>query len=98
VITDGSDAIIFLQDYHLYLAAALVRARLPQAVVQQFIHIPWPAIRYWEFLPERFVLEIFEGLAANDVVGFQSERDARNFLECARAFCTAAAPTWIRGA
>jgi trehalose 6-phosphate synthase len=85
-VTDGSDAIVFLQDYHLYLTAERVREHLPQAVVQQFVHIPWPAIRYWEFLPERFVLEIFESLAANDVIGFQSERDARNFLECARAF------------
>ena len=85
-LTDGSDTIVLLQDYHLYLAAARVREQLPRATIQQFIHIPWPAKRYWQFLPERFVLEIFEGLAANDVLGFQTEDDARNFLECARFF------------
>ncbi|HLZ24966.1 MAG TPA: trehalose-6-phosphate synthase [Ktedonobacterales bacterium] len=84
--TDGSDTIVLLQDYHLYLTAARVRERLPRASIQQFIHIPWPTMRYWQFLPERFVLEIFEGLAANDVLGFQTEEDARNFLECARCF------------
>lgn len=81
---EGSDAIILLQDYHLYLAAAFIRKRLPRAVIQQFIHIPWPDVRYWRFLPERFLQQIYEGLAANDVLGFQTELDARNFLECAR--------------
>jgi trehalose 6-phosphate synthase len=85
-LTDGSDTIVLLQDYHLYLTAARVRERLPRATIQQFIHIPWPAMRYWQFLPERFISEIFEGLAANDVLGFQTEDDARNFLECARYF------------
>lgn len=81
---DGSDAIILLQDYHLYLAATFVRERLPGAIIEQFIHIPWPDLRYWQFLPDRFLLAIYEGLAANDVLGFQTNRDARNFLECAR--------------
>ncbi len=80
----GSRAIVLLQDYHLYLAPALVRRRLPRATIQQFIHIPWPAIRYWEFLPDRFLRQIVESLAACDVVGFQTETDARNFLLCAR--------------
>ena len=82
----GANAIILLQDYHLYLAAAMIREQMPRATIQQFIHIPWPAIRYWEFLPERFVAEIYEGLAATDVLGFQTDLDARNFLECARVF------------
>ena len=85
-ISDGSDTIVLLQDYHLYLAAAQIRERLPRASVQQFIHIPWPDVRYWEFMPERFVYEIFEGMAANDVLGFQTPFDARNFLSCAREF------------
>ena len=80
---DGSDAIVLLQDYHLYLTPAFVRDLLPGATIQQFIHIPWPDVRYWQFLPERFLLQIYEGLAANDVLGFQTQRDARNFLECA---------------
>src|SRR5260370_1327378 len=80
------DVLVTLQDYPLYLAAARVRERLPHAILHQFIHIPWPAARYWQFLPERFLHEIFESLAANDVLGFQTEGDARNFLECARWF------------
>lgn len=76
--------IVLLQDYHLYLAPAIVRRHLPRAAIQQFVHIPWPAIRYWEFLPERFLRQIVESLVACDVVGFQTQPDARNFLLCAR--------------
>lgn len=80
---DGSEAIVMLQDYHFYLAPAIVRQKLPRAVVQQFIHIPWPALRYWGFLPQTMLEEIFAGLAANDVLGMQTEPDVRNFLACA---------------
>lgn len=83
---DGANTIVLLQDYQLYLASALVRARLPQAAIEQFIHIPWPANRYWQFLPDRFVHEIYEGLAGNDVLGFQTASDMQNFLVGAQAF------------
>jgi trehalose 6-phosphate synthase len=85
---DGSNTIVLLQDYHLYLAAALVRARLPRATIQQFIHIPWPANRYWQFLPDRLTHEIYEGLSGNDVLGFQTSSDRQNFLVGAQAFLT----------
>ncbi len=45
--------VVMLQDYHLYLTAALVRERLPGAILQQFIHIPWPDKDYWRLLPLR---------------------------------------------
>ena len=83
---DGSDAIILLQDYQLYLAPAMIRERLPYATIQQFIHIPWPALRYWEFLPRRMLDDIYTGLAANDTLGFQTVSDVRNFLVCAQMF------------
>jgi trehalose 6-phosphate synthase len=83
---DGANTIVLLQDYQLYLTSALVRARLPQAAIQQFIHIPWPANRYWQLLPDRFVHEIYEGLAGNDVLGFQTASDLQNFLVGAQAF------------
>jgi trehalose 6-phosphate synthase len=80
---NGSEVIVLLQDYHFYLAPATVRQKLPRAVIQQFIHIPWPALRYWGFLPQTMLEEIFAGLAANDVLGLQTEPDVRNFLACA---------------
>jgi trehalose 6-phosphate synthase len=84
--SDGADAIVLVQDYHLYLTSGFVRQRLPRATIQQFIHIPWPSVRYWQLLPEDMLIALFEGLAANDVLGFQTRRDARSFLECVHEF------------
>jgi len=72
--------IVMLQDYHLYLVAALVRERLPHALIQQFIHIPWPDKDYWRFLPARIRREICLGLMANDIVGFQTSDHCHNFI------------------
>src|SRR6266436_551445 len=77
-------AVVMLHDYHLYLASAMIRRRHPSAVIQQFIHIPWPDIRCWHFLPSNIAHAIYSGLVGNDIIGFQTERDARNFLEGAR--------------
>lgn len=72
--------LILTQDYQLYLAPASIRRRLPQAAMQQFVHIPWPTPQYWKILPQQMRDAIVAGLLANDVVGFQSTRDAHNFL------------------
>jgi len=82
----GYDTPVMFQDYHLYLAPGIVRERLPWARLSHFVHIPWPDARYWELAPEAMTQAIFAGLAANDIVGFQTERDARNFLDGAQRF------------
>ncbi len=82
----GDETPVLFQDYHLYLAAAFVRERRPHAQLAHFTHIPWPEARYWELLPDRMTQAIFRGLAANDVIGFQTLRDARNFLAGAERF------------
>lgn len=82
----GYETPVMFQDYHLYLAPGIVRERLPWARLSHFVHIPWPDARYWELAPEVMTRGIFSGLAANDIVGFQTERDARNFLDGAQRF------------
>lgn len=72
--------LVMTQDYQLYLAPRVVRRLLPGATLQQFIHIPWPTPTYWKVLPHRMRDAILEGLLANDVVGFQTTLDVRNFL------------------
>jgi trehalose 6-phosphate synthase len=72
--------LILIQDYHLYLLAAMVRERLPEATLQQFIHIPWPTPQYWKVLPDKMRDPIVEGMLGNDIIGFQTPRDCRNFL------------------
>jgi trehalose 6-phosphate synthase len=72
--------VIMLHDYHLYLVPALLRARHPEVTIQQFIHIPWPAPHHWLILPPAVRQELLTGVLGNDIVGFQTNRDALNFL------------------
>jgi trehalose 6-phosphate synthase len=45
-----------------------------------FVHIPWPAPQYWKVLPASMRDSIVDGMLANDIVGFQSRHDARQFV------------------
>lgn len=90
--------VVMLHDYHLYLAPRLIRQKHPTIAMQQFIHIPWPDVRCWHFLPSNIAQEIYQGLAGNDVIGFQTERDARNFLDGARTILDGAVVDFEEGA
>jgi trehalose 6-phosphate synthase len=74
------DACVFFHDYHLYVAPALVRERAPQATLAHFVHVPWPQPDYWRVLPAPIRRAVHEGVLANDVVSFHTERWRRNFL------------------
>ena len=91
-------AVVMLHDYHLYLAPEMIRKDHPSVIMQQFIHIPWPDIRCWHFLPSNITHAIYSGLVGNDIIGFQTERDARNFLEGARTLLEGAVVDFEEGA
>ncbi len=78
------DAAVFFHDYHLYLAPKLVRNSHPNATLMHFVHVPWPQPDYWGVLPRAIRCAIHEGLIANDVIGFHTERWRRNFVYSAR--------------
>lgn len=73
-------AAVFFHDYHLYLAPRLVRERCPTALLTHFVHIPWPEPDYWGALPLDIRQAAHEGLLANDLVGFHTNRWRRNFM------------------
>jgi trehalose 6-phosphate synthase len=77
------DAAVLFHDYHLYLAPRLVREARPDVVTSHFVHIPWPEPDYWHALPPELRTAIHEGLLANDVVGFHTERWRQAFLRSA---------------
>ncbi len=95
---EETSAVVMLQDYHLYLAPEMIRQAHPEIVMQQFVHIPWPDVRCWHFLPGNIVQSVYHGLIGNDIVGFQTERDARNFLEGARTMLEGAEVDFEEGA
>jgi trehalose 6-phosphate synthase len=73
--------VVMLQDYHLYCVAPRIREAHPDAIITQFIHIPWPARDAWRsVVPMDIRREMMLGLTANDIVGFQTGRNRDNFL------------------
>jgi len=76
----GGDALVMLHDYHFYLVAGRVRERCPDALISQFIHIPWPGPDAWRVLPPSMRERLVRGLLGCDVVAFHTDTSARNFL------------------
>lgn len=78
-------AIVMFQDYHLYLAPAMVRAKRPEVQSTHFVHVPWAEPAEWDVLPRRVARAIHEGLLASDSVGFHAERWRAAFIDCCDA-------------
>ena len=73
-------AAVFFHDYHLYLAPRLVREERQDATLMHFVHVPWPQPDCWRVLPRAMRCAIHEGLTANDVIGFHTDRWRSNFI------------------
>ncbi|HYM80322.1 MAG TPA: trehalose-6-phosphate synthase [Candidatus Limnocylindria bacterium] len=72
-------AFVFLQDYHLALAARFLKERRPDLEVALFWHIPWPNEEVFRIFPWK--QELLEGMLANDLIGFHIRYHALNFLD-----------------
>jgi trehalose 6-phosphate synthase len=85
VVSESRSAspVVLVQDYHFALLPALLRQRLPDAVIATFWHIPWPSATRFMRVPSGGAL--LDGLLGSDIVGFQTEDHARSFLECVAA-------------
>ncbi|MSQ24224.1 MAG: trehalose-6-phosphate synthase [Chloroflexi bacterium] len=71
-----------LQDYHLYPLPALLRRSFPDTPILHFTHIPFPEPSLMRLLPKDWRETILRGLLGADVVGLQTQGDARAFLSC----------------
>lgn len=87
-ITDATRPVIVLpQDYHLYLFPAALRQLVGDNVhIQPFVHIPWPGIDAWRILPVDMRDEILSSMLQADRVGFQTSKDAFNFVQNCRFY------------
>jgi trehalose 6-phosphate synthase len=82
---DGEEEpVVMVHDYHLYTLPGIVREARPDVFLHHFIHIPWTQPDAWRVLPRRMRNEIFEGVLANDIVGFHTRSYRWNFLQCCR--------------
>jgi trehalose 6-phosphate synthase/phosphatase len=77
----GED-LIWVHDYHLMGVAARLRASGIRNKLGFFLHIPFPAPDMFLRLPWR--MEILGDLLSYDLIGFQTLRDRRHFVQCLR--------------
>jgi trehalose 6-phosphate synthase len=71
-----------IHDYHLYTLPAMIRRERPDAFLHHFVHIPWSQSDSWRVLPSQIRHEIYQGILANDIIGFHTRSYRRNFLQC----------------
>lgn len=85
-LRNSKEPLIMLQDYHLYLCPYLIRKKLKNIFLSQFIHIPWPQSEYCKIIPEYMRSAIMEGLLSNDLLGFHVPRYVTNFIQSCEYF------------
>jgi trehalose 6-phosphate synthase len=73
---------VWVQDYQLQLAPALIRALRPDVRIGWFNHIPFPPVELFAQLPWRG--QLLRGLLGADFLGFQRQADAQNFVRACR--------------
>jgi len=76
------DDFIWVHDYQLMMVGAELRRLGRFQTLAFFLHIPFPAPDIFMKLPER--LTLLRGLLEFDLLGFQTQRDRRNFIQCVR--------------
>ena len=69
---------IWIHDYQLMLVPGLVRARLPDAPIGFFLHIPLPSSEVFRALPWR--RQLLEGMLGADLIGFHTYAYMRHFI------------------
>ena len=79
---EGGDAMLWIQDYHFALLPAMVRERVPALFVHHFWHIPFPPLDVFQMLPLHMQGAVLCGMLGNDLLEFQTDRYAGNFLAC----------------
>ena len=77
----GAD-LVWVHDYHLMNVGAELRSLGVDARIGFFLHIPFPPLDLFVKLPWRMAL--LHAFLQYDVIGFQTLRDRRNFVQCLR--------------
>src|SRR6266478_4721889 len=79
------DDFIWVHDYHLMCVAQALRQRGVSPDLSRltfFLHIPFPPYDIFSKLPQQ--QRLLHALLQFDLLGFQTRRDVRNFMQCVR--------------
>ena len=74
------DDLIWVHDYQMIRTGHHLRAMGVDNRIGFFLHIPFPGPEIFSALPN--AMEMLEGFAAYDMVGFQTQSDLESFLRC----------------
>ena len=83
--TARPDDFIWVHDYHLMYVGQALRDRSTSrnlSALTFFLHIPFPPFDIFSKLPQQ--RRLLSALLQFDLLGFQTRRDVRNFLQCVR--------------
>ena len=75
-------ATVWVHDYQLQLVPAMLRELRPDLRIGFYLHIPFPPAELFQQLPWR--RQILEGLLGADLIGFQLNGAAQNFVRLVR--------------
>ncbi|MBN2225951.1 MAG: trehalose-6-phosphate synthase [candidate division Zixibacteria bacterium] len=81
--TASGSNLIWVQDYHLIMTGYFLKEMGFTDNTAFFLHIPFPPQDIFMRLPWR--QEILEAMLCYRLIGFQTERDRRNFVRCVKA-------------
>ncbi|HEY1263500.1 MAG TPA: trehalose-6-phosphate synthase, partial [Terriglobales bacterium] len=81
----AADDLIWVHDYHFMLLARYLRETHSRCRLGFFQHIPFPTPDVFDKLPWRET--VLQALLDFDVLGFQTERDRTNFINCVLRLC-----------
>ena len=81
--TAAEDDFIWVQDYQLLLVSKYLKKQRPGTEAGFFLHIPFPSPDIFFRLPWR--LPIIRAMLSYDLVGFQTRKDQRNFIQCVKS-------------
>jgi trehalose 6-phosphate synthase len=80
--TEEKEDYVWVHDYQLILVAAQLKKMGVKRHTGFFLHIPFPPLDGFVRLPWRF--QVLDALLQYDLIGFQTVRDRRNFMDCVR--------------
>lgn len=75
------DDSVWCHDFHLLMIASALRRRGHRGPLGLFLHVPFPGPDLFRLIP--WADRLLEGMLSFDLLGFQTEGDARNFRHAA---------------
>ena len=77
------DDFIWIHDYHLTLVGKYLREKNIKNELTYFLHTPFPSFDLFRRLPWKN--ELIKGMMSYNLLGFQTLRDRRNFINCVKS-------------